>query len=75
MNTQPITINVDAETATAYRSSSEEERRKLDLLLALKLREAIRPGRSLLSVMEEIAKTARARGLTEAELQAILNGS
>ncbi len=29
MNTQPITINVDAEPATAYRSSSEEERRKM----------------------------------------------
>ena len=42
MKTQAITIQVDSETADAYRSASPEERDMIDTLLALKLREAVR---------------------------------
>lgn len=42
MKDQAITIQVDSETADAYRSASRDERDKIDTLLALKLREAVR---------------------------------
>jgi hypothetical protein len=34
METQPITIEVDAEAARAYNAASEEQRRKLNTLLS-----------------------------------------
>ncbi len=40
METQEITIRVDAETARAYEAASPEEQRKLDLLLSLHAAEA-----------------------------------
>jgi hypothetical protein len=42
MKTHAITIQVDPETADAYRAASPDERDKIDTLLALKLREAVR---------------------------------
>jgi hypothetical protein len=73
MNAEPITIRVDPEAALAYRSVSDEERRKLDLLLSLRLREVTRPGASLEDVMDEISRNAQERGLTPEILQAMLN--
>jgi len=73
MNAEPITIQVDPEAALAYRSVSDQERRKLDLLLSLRLREVTRPGASLEDVMDEISRNAAARGLTPGILQTILD--
>lgn len=42
METRTITIRVDAETADAYETSSEVDRRKIDLLINLKLKEVIK---------------------------------
>lgn len=72
MSTDQITIRVDAETADAYRAVSEQERRKLDLLLSLRLQEALRPGESLENVMREISRKARDRGLTPEILESML---
>ncbi len=47
MQTEQITITVDKEAAEAYRAASEQERRKLDLLLTLRLHDALRPAASL----------------------------
>jgi hypothetical protein len=52
---------------------SDEERRKLDVLLSLRLREATRPGVSLKEFMREISRKAQERGLTPEILQAILD--
>jgi hypothetical protein len=73
MNAESITIQVDPEAALAYRSVSDEERRKLDLLLSLRLREVTRPGAALEDVMDEISRNAQERGLTSEILRAILN--
>ena len=72
MNDQ-ITISVDPDVASAYRSASEQDRRKLDLLANLRLRDATRTKSSLKKVMEEIGRNARARGLTLKTLQSLLD--
>ena len=72
MKTRTITVRVDAETADAYESSSEIDRRKIDLLLNLKLKEVVTKVRPLEEVMEEISRKAQERGLTPEILESIL---
>ena len=67
-----IRIRVDLETARAYREAPEPERRKLDLLLSLRLREATQQPEKLEDVMREVSRNAKARGLTEDELERLL---
>lgn len=55
MKTDQITIQVDAEAARAYRAASEEERRKIDSLLSLKLRRATRSQITLKTYMDEVS--------------------
>ncbi|MEF8797234.1 MAG: hypothetical protein V5A22_05140 [Salinivenus sp.] len=73
METDQITIRVDAEAAKAYRAASEEERRKIDSLLNLKLRSATRSQVSLKRYMDEISKRAEERGLTPDILESLLD--
>jgi hypothetical protein len=72
MQTEEITIRVDADLATAYLAASDEQRRKFDLLLSLRLRDATHPRRSLKDTAREIGRKARARGLTPEILESIL---
>ncbi len=74
MQTEEITIRVDPEAAQAYRAATEQERRKLDLLLSLRLRDALRPSGSLKELMQGITRKAQERGLTPEILESILNG-
>jgi hypothetical protein len=55
MKTEEITIHVSAEAADAYRSASDEERHKLDLLLSLKLTDVGRTVGSLKEVISVIS--------------------
>jgi len=64
METTTIRIRVSPTAARAYEQASEEDRRKLDALLDLKLTEATSPRRSLEEVMEAMSREARERGLT-----------
>ena len=67
-----ITIRVTPDAARVYREATPEERRKLHTLMSLKLRAATRSQQSLISLMHEIGREARSRGLTEdilAEIQ------
>jgi hypothetical protein len=73
MLTEEITIRVDPEAAQAYRAASEQERRKLDLLLSLRLHDALRPSGSLKELMREISRKAQERGLTPEILESILH--
>ncbi len=75
MSLEPITISVNTDVANAYRIASEEERRKLDLLVSLRLRDATRTQSSLKQIMTEISQNAQERGLTPDILQSILNES
>lgn len=73
MQTREITIRVTPEAASIYKSASEEERRKLDALLSLRLSEAKEPYRSLKEIMQEASREAQKRGLTEDILKEILD--
>jgi hypothetical protein len=73
MQTEEITIRVDTEAARAYRAASEQERRKLDLLLSLRLHDALHPSGSLQDLMRELSRKAQERGLTPEVLESILH--
>lgn len=68
-----ITVSVDSDVADVYRSASDDERRKLDLLVSLRLREATESRTSLRDIMAEISRDAQRRGLTPEILQSILD--
>lgn len=69
MNDDQITVSVDSAVADAYRAASDEERRKLDLLVNLRLRDATRSEASLTQIMREIGSNVAQRGLTPEMLQ------
>ena len=48
-----ITVSVDPDVADVYRSASDDDRRKLDLLINLHLREVTAPGSSLRTLLLE----------------------
>jgi hypothetical protein len=75
MTTSSISIEVDADTARAFSTASEEDRRKMQLLLNLRLRELVNsPSRPLKEIMDEIGTEAQARGLTPEILESIIHG-
>ena len=69
---EQITVSVDSEVANLYRSASVEDRRKLDLLVNLRLRDVTVPGKPLRDTMREISHNAQRHGLTPETLQSIL---
>jgi hypothetical protein len=72
--TATITIEVDADAARAFSAASLEERRKLELLLGLRLKELTSsPPRSLRTVMNEMGTEAEKKGLTPEILDSLLN--
>ena len=73
MATREISIRVSDRAAQTYEQASEEERRKLDALLSMRLTEASRTTRPLEEIMTEIGREAKARGLTPGKLQQILD--
>ena len=70
---ETITVSVDSEVAATNRAASTVDRRKLDLLINLRLRDATRTDQSLREVMLEVSRNAQERGLTPAILQDILD--
>lgn len=73
MKTKEITIRVNAEFARIFESVSEEEKRKMEVLLSLKLGEVTRQKKPLEEVMSEISRKAQERGLTPEILDSLLN--
>lgn len=72
METKTITIRVNAEVAQIFEAASEEQRRKFEALLSLKLTDITRRKRPLEEVMSEISQNAQSRGLTPEILNSIL---
>lgn len=71
-----ITIPLDPETARAYDSAAPEEKRKMEALLGLWLRElATGDYPSLQQVLDEAGRKAKARSLTPEILDSILKGA
>ena len=76
MATETTSIQVESDLADAYNSASEEDRKKVQLLMRLWLRElSTSPNLSLGEVMDMISERAQARGLTPEILESILNES
>lgn len=71
-----ITIPLDPETARAYDSAGPEEKRKMQALVSLWLRElAAGEYPPLQQVLDEVGRKARARGLTPEMLDSLLKGA
>jgi hypothetical protein len=68
-----ITIRVEPAIAQIYLTASDQQKRKLDALLSLRLSEAGR-SRSLEDVIRDAAAEAKANGMTPAILEEILGG-
>jgi len=74
MTTTVITIPLDETTATAYRTASAEDQRKIQLLFGILLREYTASSNlSLHELMDDIGAKAEAQGLTPAILGQLLN--
>jgi hypothetical protein len=71
--TDTITVTVDSEVAEKYRSASDMDRRRMDLLVNLHLRDLMGPRRPLEETMQELSREAQERGLTPEILQSILD--
>ncbi len=75
MTNLTITIPLDPQTAQAYASAPPEEKRKMQALLSLRLRElAAGNFPSLQQVLDEAGRQAQARGLTQETLDSLLKG-
>ncbi len=72
MAEEDISVSVGSDVANLYRSASDNERRKLDSLVSLRLRDATESGKSLRDTMLEIRRNAQRRGLTPEILRSIL---
>jgi hypothetical protein len=71
-----ITIPLDPETARTFESAPPEQKRKIEALLSLWLRElAAGDDLSLQQVLDEVGSKARARGLTPEILDSLLKGA
>ncbi len=71
-----ITIPLDPETARAYDSAGPEEKRKMQALVSLWLRElAAGEYPPLQQVLDEVGRKAKARGLTPEMLDSLLKGA
>lgn len=71
-----ITIPLDPQTARAYDAASTEQKRKIQALVSLWLRElAAGEFPELQQVVDEVGRKAKARGLTPEILDSLLKGA
>ena len=71
-----ITIPLDTNTARAYESAAPAEKRKIEALLSLWMRElAAGEYASLQTVLDNVGRKAKAKGLTAETLDSLLKGA
>ena len=70
-----ITIPLDPQTARAYNSAAPDQKRKIQALLSLWLRELAVQGPRLQEVLDEVGNKAVSRGLTPEILDSLLKGA
>ena len=68
-----VNIPLDDETAKIYRKAPLADKKKMQLLLSLWLREFEKPSVTLDQLMDDIDRKAQDRGLTPEILDSILN--
>jgi hypothetical protein len=70
-----ITIPLDPQTARVYNSADPDQKRKIQALLSLWLRELTSSENPPLEqILDEVGKKAKARGLTPELLDSLLKG-
>ena len=69
-----VKISLDNETAKIYEAAPLTDKKKMQILLSLWLREFEKPSVSLDELMDDISRKAQERGLTPEILESILNG-
>lgn len=75
MPTATITIPVDQQTARYYNDARDDEKRKIQALVGLWVRDlAMHNKPSLEQIMDEASRKAQERGLTPEILESILKG-
>ena len=72
METETITLQIDADLAQAFQAASAQDQSKLQLLLSLWLRELFVRSTTLKSLMDELSAKAQERGLTAEKLENLL---
>ncbi len=70
---ETINVQVDAEAARIYREASEQDRRKMNLLMGLDIRMMTRSDRTLEQIMDDLSDQAQRNGLTPEILRDILD--
>jgi hypothetical protein len=75
MALENITIALDPEAARAYDAVPADDKKKMQALLSLWLRDLITAEPAALKqIMDEVGRKARARGLTPEVLDSLLKG-
>lgn len=76
MASESISIPLDPQTAQAYKAAGAEEKRKIQALVSLWLRE-LTSGQAprLQQVLDEAGRKAQERGLTPEILESLLKGA
>lgn len=73
---ETITIALDPEAATAYKAARDEDKKKMQALLSLWLRDlATAEPATLKQILRDVSKKAQARGLTPEVLESLLKGA
>ncbi len=72
INMENITIQVDSETAQAYRSTDPEKKRKIDIFLNVMLKKTVSQ-KPLLEIMQQASEEATENGMTPEILESILS--
>ena len=70
---QEITIRVAPDAAAVYLAATEQDRRKLDAMLSLRLSQANLQTRPLRDVIRDASGEAQAKGLTPELLREVLD--
>jgi len=69
-----VNIPLDNETAKIYEKAPLADKKKMQLLMSLWLREFEKPSKTLDKLMNDMSRKAKERGLTAEILESILNG-
>ncbi len=69
-----VNVSLDNETAKIYQQASSTEKKKMQVLLSLWLREFEKPTISLDKLMDDVSRKAQERRFTPEILESILNG-
>jgi hypothetical protein len=73
MSMSLIQMQLDDDAVRIYQKASQTDKRKLNLLLSMWLREYGAPEMPLADLMDEISDSARSRGLTPEILESLLD--